>query len=158
MAAKGKRCPVAPISLVEMDVAKIAPRLYQGGLEEFDGCQIAISGANLVINLTSDDTGVKILWPDVIEFPLEDDISDLQYLPELKSLAGKIARAIRRGDRIAIFCRQGRNRSGLLTGLVLQKLYRWSGDRIVNHLRSRRVDALYGGGGDDFADYFMETY
>lgn len=141
-----------------MDAAKIAPGLYQGGLEEFDGCQIAISGVNLIVKLTADENGVKILWPDVIEFPLEDCVEDLTYLPELKSLAAKLARAIRSGDRVAIFCHQGRNRSSLLTGLVLQKLYRWSGDKIVNHIRSRRSDALYGGGGDDFADYFVEAF
>lgn len=156
--AKGKRCPVAPISITELDATKIAPRLYQGGLEEFDGCQIAISGVDLVVKLTSDDTNVKILWPDVIEFPLEDETADLQYAPDLNSLAGKLSRAIRRGDRVAIFCRQGRNRSGLLTGLVLQKLYRWNGEKIVNHLRSRRRDALYGGGGDDFADFLRESF
>lgn len=155
---KGKRCPIAPISIKEMDATKIAPRLYQGGLEEFDGCQIAISGVSLVVKLTSDDTHVKILYPDVLEFPLEDEVDDLRYARELQSLAAKIARVVKKGDTVAIFCRQGRNRSGLLTGMVLKKLYGWGGDRIVNHLRRRRQDALRGGGGDDFADFFREYY
>jgi len=158
VASKAKRCPVAPISINEMDVSKIAPRLYQGGLEEFHGCQIAISGVNLVVKLTSDDTDTRILWPDLIEFPLEDEVEDLQYLSDLNTLAGKIARSIRNGDKVAIFCRQGRNRSGLLTGLVLRRLYKWDGLRIVNHIRSRRADALYGGGGDHFAEWFVDNF
>lgn len=156
--AKAKRCPVAPISINEMDATKIAPRLWQGGLEEFDGCQIAIGGVDLVVDLTSDDTTVRILWPDTIEYPLEDEANDLNHVSKLNVLAARLARVIRKGERVAIFCRQGRNRSGLLSGLVLRKLYKWKGEKIVDHLKARRADALEGGGGDDFAEFFVQTF
>lgn len=156
MAAKGKRCPVAPISIAEMDVDRIVPRLYQGGLDAFDGCQIAIAGVDTVVKLT-DDCQVRILWPDLINFPLEDEPEDLRYLPELYKLAGKIADRVKRGDKVAIFCRAGRNRSSLLTSLVLHRLYDWDGDRIVKHLRKHRDGALSGGGGDVFAEWMRQN-
>lgn len=139
-----------------MDVARVAPRLYQGGLDAFDGCQIAISGVNAVVKLT-DDCRVRILWPDLINFPLEDEAEDLRHIKPLWALAGKISRRIKKGDKVAIFCRMGRNRSGLLTGLTLHRLYGWSGERIVKHLRKHRDGALMGGGGDYFAEWMKQN-
>lgn len=148
--AKRKACPVGRfVSLSELDINKVAPRLYLGGLGNYEGCKLAISKADLdIVVMLAPDAGVKFFtskdgneFPQVIELALQDDKSDLNYLPELISLAKQLARKIKAGKKVLCSCRLGFNRSGLICSLLLMNLNpTWSGKRIVRHVRTMRND------------------
>lgn len=102
--------------------------------------------------LLAPDARVEIVAPQPIVFELEDLRSDLLYLPELHELADMLAECVQAHERVAVLCRQGRNRSGLLSGLVLNKLG-MPGRQAVARIRKKRRHALSGGGGPAFAKY-----
>lgn len=133
-------CPVEPISLRQIDCTRIAPRLWQGGVHGFNGCRIAIKSVDIVV-LLAPDAEVQIASPRPVLLDLRDSASDLHQLDILHPLAAQLARAIRRGKRVLILCHEGRNRSGLVTGLTLWNLG-YLGRDAVRLIKSRRRDAL----------------
>jgi len=70
--------------------------------------------------------------------PLDD--ADLTAGEALSSarLARSLSRLIRRRATVLVTCRQGRNRSGLVTALTLSELTGCSGSDAVNLVRARR--------------------
>lgn len=128
------------ISARSIDAAAIAPYLWQGGVEAYEGRRIGFYDVDHVAFLAP-DAGVLIESPRPIMVPLQDHASDLNYLPELHDLASYLAHRVIARERVLILCRQGRNRSGLLTGLVLNQLG-VPGRKAVARIRSKRRNAL----------------
>jgi hypothetical protein len=143
---RARRCPVAPISVADVDSTEMADGLWQGGLGTHAGCPIAFSDLHHAVVLcpTDQDQGrrVVVLWPAPIKIPLLDSKSDLKRIGELLDLASRLASRIDGGENIGIFCWQGRNRSGLLTALTLRKLKGWSGREAMEHIQRLRPEAL----------------
>lgn len=52
------------------------------------------------------------------------------------------ADVLRQGSRVLVTCMYGRNRSGLVVTLTLHHLLGWSGLRCLEHVRSKKKDAL----------------
>ena len=79
----------------------------------------------------------------VIYVPLDDDIPIPQEMNLLAWDAGqKIAKLVKQGKRVLIVCRQGRNRSGLVTAYTLMALG-FSADEAIQRIRQARgSDAL----------------
>jgi len=101
------------------------------------------------------DTGVTVSHPaHTYYLDLHDDVEDLEHIPTLVQMADYLVKAMDQGSRIAVFCREGRNRSGLLVALTLCRLRGWTGGRAMRHIQSRREDALTN---EQFAE-FLSTY
>lgn len=137
----------------------MAPGLWQGGVKKYEGCHIALEDADVAV-LLAPDTRVKIKTAKFVLFPLEDLKRDLRFAPELHDLAAELADYVRDGRRVVVLCRMGRNRSGILTGLILRELG-MTGRDAVRHIKRRRRNALTGRGGDEgaggcFAQYLAQ--
>jgi len=145
--ARDRTCPAHPISVGEVDATEMMQGLWQGGLGERAGCTLDFSDLDMVVVLcpTDQDEGrrVKVARPyPVIEIPLTDSRRDMAYIDELHGLSKKVADVVANEGRCGVFCWQGRNRSGLLTALVLRRLQGWSGRQAMEHIRSYRPEAL----------------
>lgn len=146
-----KRLPVV-VTIRDVDVTRIVPGLYQGGVQAFEGKTNAITlrGIDMAVMLAP-DANVRVFTPEMYEYALEDHWSDLEHLSNLDRIAKMAARRVKSGKRVAVFCRQGRNRSGLVTALTLRHLRPdWSGRKIVRHIQDRRPEAL---GNEAFEEY-----
>lgn len=114
-------------------------RLWQGGIERFEGhapCRVRVADVDAVVLLEC-DLGVDVTAPRVRRLPLIDDGADLQYLPELHKVAAEMAGVMVDGGDVVTLCRQGRNRSGLVSGLILYELG-MGGPEAVRLIRSKR--------------------
>lgn len=142
-------CPRRYLSISQLDATAIIPNLYQGGLDSrrdgrpLSGCTIGISDIHTAVVLAP-DAEVRVVHPyGTPLIPLEDHVSDLGYAEALWNLAGEVAMRHAQGARVAIFCRLGKNRSGLLCSMVLMKLNRrLSGREAVKLIQHRRRGAL----------------
>lgn len=128
------------LRLRDIDATNITRGLWQGGLEKYEDQEISISDVDHVIFLAL-DTGVSIVRPDPITFDLQDAASDLDYIDDIHAVGISMAEAISAGDRVACFCRQGRNRSSLASAAILYA-QGWSGKDIIKKIRSKRRNAL----------------
>lgn len=140
------------VTLRDMDVTRMLPGLYQGGVQYYEKrvSEIALKGVDMAVALAP-DAGVRVYAPEMVEYELEDHWRDLDHLPDLERIARMVSRRVQNGKKVAVFCRQGRNRSGLVTALSMRHLKpQWTGQKIVRHIQSRRQDALTN---EAFAEY-----
>jgi hypothetical protein len=151
-------CPRRLLTLRDIDATRMARGLYQGGFKKYEDCAISIKGLDLVV-LLAPDTGVEIVRPESIVVDLQDDMTrsfarnkDLQQVGMLHDLAVDLANDIRNGAKVLVACREGRNRSGLVTALTLHELG-MRGPKLVSHIRSRRRTAF---GNQAFARYVSQ--
>lgn len=74
----------------------------------------------------------------VLRCPLDDAIPTASEIAMATAVARQAAQVWRGGGRVLITCNQGRNRSGLVSGLVMLSVTGQSVDRIVSSIRRAR--------------------
>jgi protein-tyrosine phosphatase len=128
-----------------IEATEILPGLYQGSFP-LKGDALRRAGfTHLVLcarewqRPSADFQGIG-----VIHAPLDDNF---EYVSrdeaELAVLAARTVRAMMaRGGRVLVTCAMGRNRSGLVTALVIARVLRCSGDEAIRFVQSRRAHAL----------------
>jgi protein-tyrosine phosphatase len=120
----------------------VQPRLAQGG---YPGAHPGLFQAFDVIVYMAEEAQPKIPTPPgklALYGPIDDDI----YRPvppqvgqELHRLAHQCAQQASYNKRVLITCMQGKNRSGLLMGLTLLKLYPgWTPEQAIAIIRRNR--------------------
>lgn len=118
-------------------------RVAQGGYPGADPADIF--GKFDVVVYMAEEAQPRIAQPPgklALYGPIDDDI----YRPvpprvgeQLHLLANQCATLVRNGRRVLITCMQGKNRSGLVTGLTLLKMYPgWTPKQAVELIRRRR--------------------
>lgn len=80
-------------------------------------------------------------------FPFADGTVVPEQLPEL---ARRLAEVIRGGRPVIVHCRAGRNRSGLLSALVVREVLGIDGRSALQHVQLTRPNAL---ANEAFAEY-----
>ena len=143
-----------------VDYSWILPqRLAQGG---YPGAHPGLFSAFDVIVYMAEEAQPKIATPPgkiALYGPIDDDI----YRPvppaighELHRLAQECAKHASWGKRVLITCMQGKNRSGLVTGLTLLKLYpSWTPEQAITLIRRNR---RFGGGDYALSNTMFEQY
>lgn len=108
--------PAETATLPQFDVVVLCAEEYQPELVEFRG--------------------------DVIYAGFDDSHRGISQREKriARAAAMQVVRAHRAGRRVLITCWQGRNRSGLVTGLALKMMTRWPTARIVQKIREARGD------------------
>lgn len=124
------------------DFDRVHPRLYQGGAV-FP--HLAYPGFTMVV-LCADDHQVEMprFRGKVVHAPFDDHgrmPMDERDRMIAHTAALRVAREIMREGRVLVTCAAGMNRSGLVTGLALIRLTRWSVDEIVGRIRRARMAA-----------------
>ncbi len=84
-----------------------------------------------------------IAGPDGVEYymlPIAD--GKIKDLGSLNRLADRLLQRILEGHKVLVHCNAGRNRSGLLSALVVRRYYKISGQEALNYVRSKRPRAI----------------
>lgn len=122
---------------------KIAPRLYIGAAPPA-GRRLADLGFTMVVLCAREYQWPACHFPGlrVVRAAMDDAVPTAPEVELARSAAMLAAQEVRRGGRVLITCAQGRNRSGLVSALVLRRLYGLTGDQAVHHIRGCRLGAL----------------
>jgi protein-tyrosine phosphatase len=86
----------------------------------------------------------------VVSAPMHDHTLDTPTLEQAERAAEQVCEALLERQPTLITCAMGKNRSGLVTGLVLVRFYGLSGREAVRLIRHKRPGALTN---ESFADY-----
>jgi protein-tyrosine phosphatase len=102
------------------------------------------------------DPDLELWSPDIfkyIHFPITDgQLKECTGLA-LIQIAAQMAEEIKAGGCVLTMCSAGRNRSGLMSALIVRKVLGISGADAMDHVRVERPDAL---ANDHFAKFLRE--
>lgn len=130
-----------------LDATKLATKLYQGS---YPYSAVRPQGFHVLV-LCAEELQRRPEEPDVLTLrcPLRDDGSPFTQRDWHRALrtADQVVELLLRRRRVLITCAQGRNRSGLVAGIVLYRITPMSGAECVRHIQSLRPGAL---SNDDF--------
>lgn len=123
-----------------IDAHQIVDRLWQGSFPE-PGSRLREHGFDVLVLCAK-----ELQPPDALYHDLEvihAGIDDGPVTPKLERVArraaAQVTKALRANKKVLVTCAQGRNRSGLVVGLVLKKVT----DRdVVDFIQRRRPNAL----------------
>ena len=112
-----------------LDITHMAPKLYQGS---YPRVPIAPVGFKVLV-LCAVELQQRPAEPELLTLhcPLTDTgerMSEQEWALTIR-VSGKVARHVADGQRTLVSCAQGRNRSGLITALVLYRLTDMNGLR-----------------------------
>jgi hypothetical protein len=135
--------------------AIIPGQLYQRGLMNGHGferlAELGVDTVACVVRKPNShlEDWIKARGGRYVYAPFADGKQVPEWLPEL---AGYLAERAKMGA-VVIHCRAGRNRSGLLSALVVRELLRIDGARALAHVQQARPRAI---ANEAFADYLKE--
>lgn len=142
---KRPRCPVGQVSIYEADATEIVRGLWQGGLGEFDGCGlVAFHDLDFAVH-AAPDLNVDIDEPETRTIAMDDSGDrrrDLGPIKRASAIALQVANRVRGGARVGVFCRQGRNRSGVIVAMAIRHLCRISGEEAMHLVQDMRPGSL----------------
>jgi protein-tyrosine phosphatase len=122
---------IIPSRLFQSDAeSSVYDRLRERGLTP--ACVIDLHGGNPPTGTTTDIVYVR--WP------IED--GPVPHVPTLLSLARLGESVINSGGRVVSMCNMGRNRSGLLSALIVSRCEGITGRESVRYVRSKCPEAL----------------
>lgn len=128
-----------------IDATRIAPRLYQGGAPH-TGRVLAATGIHVLVLCAEEIQPAAACFPGVkvIHAPNDDSGSPptVAQLQDAIAAAAEVETWWRWGCRVLVTCAQGRNRSGLVTALVLRGLSGRPSRECIAHIQQRRAGAL----------------
>ncbi len=126
----------------------VAPRLWQGS-RPLCGSALDRIGFDVVVLSAMEHQlsasclrGVKVILAALDDSGPPPTASEIAEANEAAQLT---ARYYVQGDRVLITCWQGRNRSGLITALVLREAFGMSGKRAIEIVKAARPTALENG-------------
>jgi len=131
------------------EMSQVAPRLWQGSRPQSWTDLKGVLGVDVLVLATQEHhpadyvfPGVKVLYAELDDSGPPPTETELKEAEAIATLAA--ARYVR-GDRLLITCYMGRNRSGLITALVLMRAHGLSGKQAVRAVRAARPEALSNG-------------
>lgn len=123
---------------------RVASRIHQGSRPPI-GTALRRLGFDVVVlcddryqRPQSDFAGVLVIHAplhETLDFPADEEKIALDA-------SRRAARCWLRGERVLVTCRKGRNRSGLVTSLLLCEVFGYSGIESVFAIRAARKNAL----------------
>lgn len=133
--------------------SKIVTGLFQGG---YPVGNPADEGFDVLVLCAEEYQPSAEHFPalEVIHAPMFDDQIDLETIERASIAASQVADLVRDGaKKVLVTCAVGKNRSGLVTGLILHDLYGLSGDEAVTVIQAKRPGAL---SNDSFAEFLRD--
>lgn len=137
--------PLAGAARPLIDASRIWPRLWQGSALATHH-DLRRRGFAALVLCAEEYQPDASLFPglDVIHCPIDDTIEplDRRSIGLVNRAAGLVAAHLNAGRRVLVTCMQGRNRSGLVSGLALHMLTGMPGAECVRVVRKGRANAL----------------
>ena len=119
-----------------LDASNIAPRLWMGSKPPFDR---DLPKVDLLVLAAREVQPTQLAFHGTVyRCPLVDDHLELGAIAQALQCAHTVAQVLLQKKTVLVTCSQGRNRSGLITGLALGYVTRMTGDQIIELIRSRR--------------------
>jgi len=133
----------AVLSRYGINTHRIAPKLYQGALPP-EGRVLHDVGFQVLVLCAEEHQNGHYDGLIVVRCPMDDDGETLRDgdWSRARAAAAMVAPYLRRGMRTLVTCRQGWNRSGLVTAMLLNRVMGWPGDQCVAHVRRARPGGL----------------
>ncbi len=119
-----------------LDASNIAPRLWMGSKPPFDRDLPKVD--MLVLAARELQPASAAFHGQIYRCPLIDDHLELDSIARALQCAHTVAKFLLQKKTVLVTCSQGRNRSGLITGLALGYITRMKADEIVDLIRARR--------------------
>lgn len=135
------------------DMHRVAPKIWQGSFPEA-GSGLKRLGFDVLVLCAQELQPPAWTYPGivVVRAPMDDIAgqSALKHCNVAVYASAYVARLHRNGARVLVTCAAGRNRSGLVTALTLQRLG-WKPDASVHAVRTARKNALTNSAFEHFA-------
>lgn len=124
-----------------LDASQIAPRLWQGSRPP-EGRHLHDAGIDVLVLCALEHQPPARGYPgvEIIRAPMDDSSTVPKQIAE--SAARLAAIRYQQGRVVLVACNMGRNRSGLVSALVLWLRRFGTGKRCADRVRSRRAGAL----------------
>ena len=124
---------------------KLADRLYQCGYPP-PGAHLRKAGIDVLVLCAMEHQDARLYHGlTIIKAGGDDDVRlhrVLPYIPLWQNAARQVVQHLRDGKTCLVTCMQGWNRSGMVSAHVLRELTGAPGREIVQHIQSRRPNAL----------------
>lgn len=137
-----------------MKPSKIVNGIFQGGYPHHNPAE---DGFDALVLCAEEYQPSAAAFPgvEVVYAPMADTQIDLATIGIAASAAARVADLMREGGarKVLVTCAAGRNRSGLVTGLLLHELYNLSGDTAISIIQGKRPGAL---SNDSFVEFLRE--
>lgn len=117
-------------------------KLFQAGKSEIPGI---LAKNNISILILAAEEYQPRDFIEVVKYyiPLDDnDRMTLEEFKDIKRIAFLAALSIHNGGEVLSTCHQGRNRSGIISALILKYLTKCKGPQVIKHIKSQRRNAL----------------
>jgi len=130
-------------SACSLDASHIVKNVWQGSVPP-RGPEVARCGFDVLVLCAMEHQYHPREYPRVIVIrtPLDDAILTCKEWSSANVAAVKTAALVRQGAKVLITCHAGRNRSGLVTAIVLHLLTGHRGEDIVRRIQKKRFGAL----------------
>lgn len=129
-----------------MSASRIASKLYQGSKPPHGG-RLQLARIHTLVLCAVEHQPDEEFYPGVellrCGFVDEYEPVGLSTLRMIDQTASTVAKRVRAGKRTLVTCAAGLNRSGLVTALVLTKVYGVSGADAVAWVKRERAGALF---------------
>jgi hypothetical protein len=126
---------------IPIECSEIVPNLYMGSRPP-PGPWIMRNGFRALVLAACDFQPPSTSYPgvDIARIPLQDEENSLspQQALVVTRLSRILSKRIRARDKVLVTCNQGRNRSGLVTALILTSLTGMSGLEAVLQVKAKR--------------------
>jgi hypothetical protein len=146
-----ERVELPGVTPADAPTQQLPGRLWQGGCPvDFDW--VRHLGIDVVVDLADADSVAPAADAEPLTY-LKCPLVDGSQLPSpvlTLGLARLVADLVRDGHRTLVHCTFGRNRSGLLTTLVVRDLLGLTGAEALAHVQAHRQDAV---NNEDFATW-----
>jgi Dual specificity phosphatase, catalytic domain len=123
-----------------IDAHEITRGLWQGSAPP-QGRTLMLAGFDVLVLAAMEIQPPPQAYPDIdiARIALDDEKLTYAQLCEALVLSSRIARAISGGAKVLVTCAQGRNRSGLISALVLMRLRGCNGLEAIRMIRIKRM-------------------
>lgn len=123
----------------QFDGHEIVPGLWMGS-KPTPGASLRSRGFDILVLCAVEHQPSAEWFPgvEIARIHLDDAELPGAHALQASALGGQLAREIKRGARVLVTCRQGRNRSGLVTALALTHLTGCSGIDAVLRVQRKR--------------------
>lgn len=130
-----------------IDFDRIAPKLYQGAWpcpHVHPPLSLLREGFQVLVLCAEELQTPAAAYPGVVvvHAPLDDGRLDDRQLHIASQAAQAVVACVRQGWRVLTTCAQGRNRSGLVNGIALQRLTKLPGADCRRRIQAARPGAL----------------
>lgn len=133
--------------MFQYQCSKIADELYQGPIPP-SGPALAENGFNLLVLCAAEYQPAPNVFPGIKVINAPGDDAEILPIPKYwfekwSAAADEVVLVLQNKERILVTCKQGLNRSGIVTAMAWHRFTGLSGKACVELVRAKREGSLF---------------